>query len=162
MLTSIEKALKLSEIREKLNELNAVTDPTDAQQTEERDLTRESENNGNGISREALTTEGDRTRNRARWTPRTREYGCAPGLTRDVSGAIFARVCRASQQPTGAESELQAASRTWQPNQVPIDLLRVCPSKHRAITTGADARGRQSSNAVHACRSSRTGDAAFI
>ena len=35
---SIEKALKLSEIREKLNDLNAVESPTDAQQTEERDL----------------------------------------------------------------------------------------------------------------------------
>ena len=38
MLKSIETALKLSEIREKLNDLNAVTDPTEAQQTEERDL----------------------------------------------------------------------------------------------------------------------------
>ena len=38
MLKSIETALKLSEIRESLNDLNAVTDPTEAQQTEERDL----------------------------------------------------------------------------------------------------------------------------
>ena len=38
MLKSIETALKLSEIREKLNDLNAIADPTDAQQTEERDL----------------------------------------------------------------------------------------------------------------------------
>ena len=30
MLKSITAALKLSEIREKLNDLNAVTDPTDA------------------------------------------------------------------------------------------------------------------------------------
>ena len=49
MLTSIEKALKLSEIREKLNDLNAVTDPTEAQQTEEARSDCESENHGNGI-----------------------------------------------------------------------------------------------------------------
>ena len=38
MLKSIETALRLSEIREALNGLNAVAEPTDAQQTEERDL----------------------------------------------------------------------------------------------------------------------------
>ena len=38
MLKSITAALRLSEIREKLNDLNAVTDLTEAQQTEERDL----------------------------------------------------------------------------------------------------------------------------
>ena len=31
MLKSIETALKLSEIRESLNDLNAIADPTDAQ-----------------------------------------------------------------------------------------------------------------------------------
>ena len=36
MLKSIEKALRLSEIREQLNGLNAIAEPTDAQQTEER------------------------------------------------------------------------------------------------------------------------------
>ena len=58
MLKSITAALKLSEIREKLNDLNAVTEPTEAQQTEERDLiaslkTTETE------YREALTAEAD-------------------------------------------------------------------------------------------------------
>ena len=38
MLKSLEKALRLSELREKLNALNAVQAPTDEQQTEERDL----------------------------------------------------------------------------------------------------------------------------
>ena len=58
MLKSLETALRLSEIREKLNDLNAVESPTEAQQTEERDLlgqlkTTEVE------YREALTAEGD-------------------------------------------------------------------------------------------------------
>ena len=43
MLKSLTIALKLSEVREKLNDLNAISDPTDAQKTEERDLPRESE-----------------------------------------------------------------------------------------------------------------------
>ena len=38
MLKSIEKALALSEYREKLNDLNALTDPTDAQRGDEREL----------------------------------------------------------------------------------------------------------------------------
>ena len=38
MLKSLETALRLSEIREKLNDLNAIADQTEAQQTEERDL----------------------------------------------------------------------------------------------------------------------------
>ena len=58
MLTSIEKALKLSEIREKLNDLNAVTDPTEAQQTEERDLLA-SQKTTETEYRAALTAEAD-------------------------------------------------------------------------------------------------------
>ena len=38
MLKSITAALKLSEIREKLNDLNAITEPTDGQKTEETAL----------------------------------------------------------------------------------------------------------------------------
>ena len=48
MLKSLETALRLSDIREKLNDLNAVTDPTEAQQTEERDLTRASSESHRG------------------------------------------------------------------------------------------------------------------
>ena len=51
MLKSIEKALKLSEIREKLNDLNAVTDPTAEQKTEERDLLASLKNHGGRIPR---------------------------------------------------------------------------------------------------------------
>ena len=51
MLKSIEKALRLSEIREALNGLNAIAEPTDAQQTEERACSHRQKNNGDGISR---------------------------------------------------------------------------------------------------------------
>ena len=63
MLKSIETALKLSTIREKLNDLNAVTEPTEAQQTEERDLTRVTENHRGRIPRGA-DRRGRRTRDR--------------------------------------------------------------------------------------------------
>ena len=63
MLKSIETALKLSEIREKLNDLNAVTDPTDAQQTEERDLLASQKTTEVGIPR-GTDRRGRRTRDR--------------------------------------------------------------------------------------------------
>ena len=58
MLKSQAAALKLSEIREKLNDLNAVSEPTDAQKTEERDLLA-SQKTTEIEYREALTTEAD-------------------------------------------------------------------------------------------------------
>ena len=58
MLTSIEKALKLSEIREKLNTLNGIADPSDAQKTEERDLFA-SQKTTEVEYRDALTAEAD-------------------------------------------------------------------------------------------------------
>ena len=58
MLKSIEKALKLSEIREKLNGLNGIAEPTDAQKTEERDLIA-SQKTCEVEYREALTAEAD-------------------------------------------------------------------------------------------------------
>ena len=63
MLKSITAALKLSEIREKLNDLNAIADPTDAQKTEERDLLA-SQKSAETEYRKALQTEDD-----ARTTP---------------------------------------------------------------------------------------------
>ena len=59
MLTSIEKALKLSEIREQLNDLNAVTDPTEAQQTEERDLIASHRKRARANTAKPLTAEAD-------------------------------------------------------------------------------------------------------
>ena len=58
MLKSITAALKLSEIRESLNGLNAIADPSDAQKTEERDLLA-TQKTTEGEYREALTAEGD-------------------------------------------------------------------------------------------------------
>ena len=58
MLKSIEKALRLSEIREQLNGLNAIAEPTDAQQTEEWALLA-SQKKTETEYREALTEEAD-------------------------------------------------------------------------------------------------------
>ena len=57
MLKSLEKALRLSAIRESLNDLNAVTEPSAAQQTEERDLVGELKT-CEVEYRDALQTEG--------------------------------------------------------------------------------------------------------
>ena len=56
--SSIIAALKLSEIRESLNGLNATASPTEAQRTEERDLLA-TQKTTEGEYREALTAEGD-------------------------------------------------------------------------------------------------------
>ena len=58
MLKSIEKALKLSEIREKLNDLNAVAEPSDAQREQETGLVAELKT-GETEYRAALQAEGD-------------------------------------------------------------------------------------------------------
>ena len=128
MLKSIEKALKLSTIREKLNDLNAATDPlTETQQTEERDLVGQLKTTEVEY-RQALTDEGD-----ADTTPtpdaETRER--LQLVSRASLGAIFARAVE-HRSTEGAESELQAAL-DLAPNQVPIDLLRA-PVEDRAIT----------------------------
>ena len=127
MLKSITAALKLSELREKLNDLNAVTDPTDAQQTEERDLIA-SQKTTEVEYRDALQTEAN-----ADTTPtpdaETRER--LQLVSRASLGAIFARAVE-HRSTEGAESELQAAL-DLAPNQVPIDLLRA-PVEERAIT----------------------------
>ena len=44
MMKSIDRGVEIeSRIRESLNDLNAIADPTDAQKTEERDLTASSQ-----------------------------------------------------------------------------------------------------------------------
>ena len=115
-------------IREKLNDLNAATDPlTEAQQTEERDLVGQLKTTEVEY-RQALTDEGD-----ADTTPtpdaETRER--LQLVSRASLGAIFARAVE-HRSTEGAESELQAAL-DLAPNQVPIDLLRA-PVEDRAIT----------------------------
>ena len=127
-MKSITAALKLSEIREKLNDLNAVTDPTDAQKTEERDLLA-SQKTTETEYRESLQSEDD-----ARTTPTAADAETCERLqlvSRASLGAIFARAVE-HRATEGAESELQAAL-DLAPNQVPIDLLRA-PVEERAIT----------------------------
>ena len=126
MLKSLATALRLSELREKLNALNTITEPTDDQKTEERDLLA-SQKATEVEYREALSDEGDTTT-----TPddaETRER--LQLVSRASLGAIFARAVE-HRATDGAESELQAAL-DLAPNQVPIDLLRA-PVEHRAIT----------------------------
>ena len=128
MLKSITAALKLSEIREKLNDLNAVADPTAEQQTEERGLVADLKTSETEY-RESLQAEDD-----ARTTPTAPDAETRERLalvSRASLGAIFARAVE-HRATEGAESELQAAL-DLAPNQVPIDLLRA-PVEHRAIT----------------------------
>ena len=127
MLKSITAALKLSEIREKLNDLNTVADQTDAQKTEERDLIA-SQKTVEVEYREALTAEGDE---RTTPTPDAEERERLQLVSRASLGAIFARAVE-HRATAGAESELQAAL-DLAANQVPVDLLRA-PVEHRAIT----------------------------
>ena len=128
MLKSLTAALRLSEIREKLNDLNAVTDPSDAQQTEERDLLA-SQKAVEVEYRAALTDEADEATHPTAADAETRERLAL--VSRASIGAIFARAVE-HRATVGAEAELQTAL-DLAPNQVPIDLLRA-PVEHRAIT----------------------------
>ena len=126
MLKSLTAALKLSELREKLNALNAVAAPTDEQQNEERDLLA-GQKATEVEYRAALTDEADETTT----TPDAETRERLQLVSRASLGAIFARAVE-HRSTDGAESELQAAL-DLAPNQVPIDLLRA-PVEHRAIT----------------------------
>ena len=126
MLKSLTAALKLSELREKLNALNTITEPTDDQKTEERDLL-STQKTVEVEYRAAVTDEADEVHPSA--DAETRER--LQLVSRASLGAIFARAVE-HRATDGAESELQAAL-DLAPNQVPIDLLRA-PVEHRAIT----------------------------
>ena len=128
MLKSLTAALRLSEIREKLNDLNAVTDPTEAQQTEERALVGELKK-GESEYRSAIADEDDARTDPT--TPDTEERERLQLVSRASLGAIFSSAVE-HRSTEGAESELQAAL-DLAPNQVPIDLLRA-PVEHREIT----------------------------
>ena len=128
MLKSITAALKLSEIRESLNDLNAVTDPTEAQQTEERDLIA-SQKTTEVEYREALTAEGDEHAT-VEVDGEDREYRALLG--RGNVGRILAAFVE-HRSVDGAESEIQT-HHGLQSNQVPLDMLRL-PVEHRAVTT---------------------------
>ena len=93
MLKSIEKALKLSEIRESLNTLNGIAEPTDAQKTEERDLIA-SQKSIEVEYREALTAESEAESHPTAPDAETRER--LQLVARANVGAIFAARGRAS------------------------------------------------------------------
>ena len=129
MLTSIEKALKLSEIREKLNDLNAVTAPTEEQQSEERDLIA-SQKTCEVEYRAALTAEADE---HATVEVDAEERARLQLVGRCNVGRIVAAFAE-HRSCDGAESEIQQ-HHGLQSNQIPLDLLRL-PVEHRAVTTG--------------------------
>ena len=129
MLKSIEKALRLSEIREQLNGLNAIAEPTDAQQTEERDLLAAQKKTETEY-RAALTEEADEHAT-VPVNGEDREYVALLG--RGNVGRILT-ACVEHRQTDGAEAELQQ-HRGLNQNQIPLDLLRL-PVEHRAVTTG--------------------------
>ena len=140
MLKSIEKALRLSEIREKLNDLNAIADPTAEQKTEERDLLA-SQKTTETEYRETLQSEDD-----ARTTPTapdTEERERQALVARASLGAIFSAAVE-HRSLDGAENELQQHL-SLASNQIPVDLLRA-PVEHRAITPAPAHVGTSPSN----------------
>ena len=129
MLKSIETALRLSEIREKLNDLNAVAEPTDAQRTEESALVGELKT-CEVEYREALQTKGEEHA--------TVPVDAADREYREILGrGNVGRVLTAfveHRATDGAEAEVQQ-HRGLATNQIPLDMLRA-PIETRAVTTG--------------------------
>ena len=132
MLKSIEKALRLSEIRESLNDLNAVAEPTDAQRTEESALVGELKT-CEVEYREALTAEGDaRTEPTVEVDAAEVEYRAV--LARGNVGRIMTAFVE-HRSVDGAEAEVQQ-HRGLAANQIPLDMLRLPAVETRAVTTG--------------------------
>ena len=133
MLKSIETALKLSDIRQKLNDLNTVTDPTDAQNTEERSLLAELKTTEVEY-RDALTSEDDQQAHPADTTidAETREYRQL--LARGNVGRVLEAAIERRSALDGAENEIQQHN-GLAPNQIPLALLRVDrPLETRSVT----------------------------
>ena len=128
MLKSIETALKLSEIREKLNDLNAVESPTDAQKTEERDLIA-SQKTTEVEYREALTAEADEHAT-VEVNGEDREYRALLG--RGNVGRVMSAVAE-HRSVDGADAEIQQ-HHGLASNQIPLAML-AAPVEHRAVTT---------------------------
>ena len=137
MLKSITAALKLSEIREKLNDLNAVTEPTEAQQTEERDLIA-SQKKTETEYREALTAEADADTTPT--TPDAEERERLQLVSRASLGAIFARAVE-HRSTEGAESEVTSGARSCAESGSDRSAARA--RRGTRDHTGADERGRK-------------------
>ena len=130
MLKSIAAALKLSEFREKLNDLNAITEPTDAQKTEEGALLASMKSTEIEY-RAALTQEGEQHATEE-GDPAETEY--REILARANTGKILTAYVE-HRQTDGAEAEIQQA-RGLNANQIPLDLLRLPAVETRGVTSG--------------------------
>ena len=117
MLKSQAAALKLSEIREKLNDLNAVVEPTDAQKTEERDLLATQKATETEY-REALTSESEAETHETNHDTEIRERIELRGKSR-LGAFILAHM--QGREPTGAEAEYRAALGI--DGGIPVDLF---------------------------------------
>ena len=128
MLKSLTAALRLSELRESLNALNAIAELSDAQKIEERDLVA-SQKATEIEYRESVKFEDEE--NTTPTLPDAEERERLRLVSRASLGTIFSRTVE-HRATEGAENELQQ-SLALASNQVPIDLLRA-PVEHRAIT----------------------------
>ena len=126
---SLEKALRLSAIRESLNDLNAIAELSDTEKTQERDLVAELKT-CEAEYRGALTAEDDATA--------TVPIDAAETEYREILGRVnVGRIVSAfieHRAVDGAEAEVQQ-HRGLASNQIPLDTLRA-PVEHRAVTTG--------------------------
>ena len=136
MLKSATAALRISEIRSRLNELNGLADDavTDALRDEERALVAEQVERETEY-RAALTAEDDE-HSTVPVDAEDREYRALLGRG-NVGRILTAFVEHRSVE--GSEAELQQ-HRGLNANQIPIDMLRL-PVEHRAVTTGPDNVG---------------------
>ena len=135
MLKSQAAALKLSEIREKLNDLNAVSEPTDAQKTEERDLLA-SQKTTEVEYREALTTEADADAQPTEADAEIRERIALRGKSR-LGAFILAHM--QGREPTGAEAEYRSALGI--DGGIPVDLFEREPEIRADAASVAPASG---------------------
>ena len=134
MLKSHAAALKLSEIREKLNDLNAVVEPTDAQKTEERELlaaqkTTETE------YREALTAESEAETQPTTADPELRER---LELRRKSRLGAFILAHLQGREPNGPEAEYRSALGV---TGIPVDLFEREPEIRADAASVAPATG---------------------
>ena len=127
--------------------MNAITDPTEAQQTEERALVGELKT-CEVEYRDALQTEGDEHAT-VPVDAADREY--REVLGRGNVGRIMTAFVE-HRAVDGAEAEVQQ-HRGLNANQIPLDMLRL-PVEHRAVTTGPPNTSARRSNR-RSCRSSR-------
>ena len=129
MRKSIAAALKLSECREKLNDLNTLESPTEAQQTDERALLATMKSSEIEY-RAALTEEGEQHAT-VPLDAAEREY--REILARGNVGRVLSAVME-HRSVDGAESEIQQA-RGLASNQIPLDMLRIPQLETRAVTS---------------------------